>query len=802
MKPYVLLCVSLTLLHAPACSKSQDHPFSVKDDIAMVRFSDPSAEDEAPDSIPATNSPDGKYVAIVTTRGLLESNEVESAISIFELEEVRNAVNNPTRILPKPLVIASITSFPHREQTVPYAPVIKDVRWSENGRYIYFRGEDREGAYQLYQVSTDGRGLRTLTPTTQSVDRFDLTRGAIVYTATMPGSAHRSQVGFINEDARDVTGMRITDILFPGQMPSYEPEHFSMWALHLGKQLSNPQQVPGYSVDEISMLGSLFPFRTSPSGGELIALTPLNEVPESWEKYDPADLFEHRRLRKSDRGLTDPTNVLRPRQYSLIDLATGASRPLIAAPNARNLAYYWDSDLAVWARDEKRVLVTNVFLPLESRAGEPSAMHTGPCAVASVDIPALTPRCLVFEARSPSADTLKVSGVAFGANDDEVIVRAKNSAQEARTTKYRLLQQGAWRAISEGKNPEAVATSGGATKSESAEARSISVFVRQGLNIPPALWASDRITGQARQIWDPNPQLSQIVIPEATVYHWNDKVGREWTGGLIKPLGYVPGRRYPLVIQMYMFRENHFLSDGTDPTAFAGRHLAGAGFVVLEIQKKPSALSEADPETHLEGYRSAIDSLSEAGLIDRGKVGLVGFSWTCWYVVNALIKAPHLFAAATIADGLDQSYVQYLIFGPGPPITHQQMNTIRGGGPFAGDLERWVREAPGFHLDQVQAPVRIEASNPASVLQEWELYASLHMQHKPVDLIYFPHGTHIHQKPLERLESQQGNVDWFRFWLEDYEDPDPAKRAQYARWRSLRSSFQAPKIEIAPDAKP
>lgn len=30
------------------------------------------------------------------------------------------------------------------------------------------------------------------------------------------------------------------------------------------------------------------------------------------------------------------------------------------------------------------------------------------------------------------------------------------------------------------------------------------------------------------------------------------------------------------------------------------------------------------------------------------------------------------------------------------------------------------------------------------------------------------------------------DLDWFRLWLQDYEDPDPAKAAQYMRWRELR----------------
>jgi hypothetical protein len=36
------------------------------------------------------------------------------------------------------------------------------------------------------------------------------------------------------------------------------------------------------------------------------------------------------------------------------------------------------------------------------------------------------------------------------------------------------------------------------------------------------------------------------------------------------------------------------------------------------------------------------------------------------------------------------------------------------------------------------------------------------------------------------MVSQQGNVDWFTFWLKNEEDPDPAKREQYIRWHQFR----------------
>ena len=148
-----------------------------------------------------------------------------------------------------------------------------------------------------------------------------------------------------------------------------------------------------------------------------------------------------------------------------------------------------------------------------------------------------------------------------------------------------------------------------------------------------------------------------------------------------------------------------------------------------------------------------------------------------------MIKDPHLFVAATIADGVDESYMQYLLSSVGESSSESE--GFYGGKPFGEGLERWIKRAPGFHLDQLQTPLRIEAITARSILSEWEIYASLWGQEKPVDLVYVPNGQHILQRPLERMASQQGNVDWFRFWLTGDEDADPAKAEQYARWRTL-----------------
>jgi hypothetical protein len=50
----------------------------------------------------------------------------------------------------------------------------------------------------------------------------------------------------------------------------------------------------------------------------------------------------------------------------------------------------------------------------------------------------------------------------------------------------------------------------------------------------------------------------------------------------------------------------------------------------------------------------------------------------------------------------------------------------------------------------------------------------------------FPDEHHIKWQPAHRLAIYNRNLDWFRFWLQDIEDPDPAKAVQYERLRKLR----------------
>jgi hypothetical protein len=107
--------------------------------------------------------------------------------------------------------------------------------------------------------------------------------------------------------------------------------------------------------------------------------------------------------------------------------------------------------------------------------------------------------------------------------------------------------------------------------------------------------------------------------------------------------------------------------------------------------------------------------------------------------------------------------------------------------PFGKGIYKWIERSPEFNISKVTTPLQVVATNNHdSILYIWEPYAALRFLHKPVDLIILQEGTHPLSNPAQIMASQGNAVDWFRFWLQDYEDPDSSKAERYIRWRKLR----------------
>lgn len=327
--------------------------------------------------------------------------------------------------------------------------------------------------------------------------------------------------------------------------------------------------------------------------------------------------------------------------------------------------------------------------------------------------------------------------------------------------------------------------------------------IRQSLNDPPKLFAHNARTGRSRMILDPNPRLKQTYdLGRVESLSWQTERGEAWRGLLYYPVNYRRGSAYPLVIQTHGVQsETEFnlygWGPGTGPgiSLYAAQMLAGKGMMVLQTQGPTDGTeSSTDPKREApgaaEGFVAAIDMLVMRGLVDRQRVGLTGFSRTGWHVLYALTHSSFPYAAAIASDNVNGSYVEATFATPGI------MDAAVGQPPFGDGLQDWLREAPGFNVERIQAPLRMELqSGPLlSAMYSWEIFSRLRRLAKPVELYVSPHidrGSHQVQNPTQILACKEGAIDWLDFWLNDREDADLTKVEQYARWRELRE--HAPK---------
>jgi dipeptidyl aminopeptidase/acylaminoacyl peptidase len=300
----------------------------------------------------------------------------------------------------------------------------------------------------------------------------------------------------------------------------------------------------------------------------------------------------------------------------------------------------------------------------------------------------------------------------------------------------------------------------------------IAVGVIDSLTVPPELAALDLATGEITVLTDLNPELRDRAYGEIEQLRFSTSVDSVATGWVIKPVGFDSGRRYPLVVLHANERERpedqSYLIDGRhNLSGHAAQPLAAHGFMVLFIgesqynrTRTPTARTRprrlpSEIEAVRENVAEAIRALARKGYVDTLRVGVSGWSRSAWYTDQLLIHSPFPFAAATQIDGGTRQYGARL-----RPYTDEE-------------------------LRRIDTPLLLQHHGLLQLVYAAGMADRLRAMGKPIDVLYFPTAPHSTKQPRHRWRSLTMHVDWWRFWLQGYEDPDPTKAAQYRRWRSF-----------------
>lgn len=726
-----LLLVMLLMALSGRARTASKRPITVSDIVGMTRIAGSPYFAYQPTSGFAVFSPDGTKFVLVLFRGNVARNTNDYSLLLFQTKSVFEGGSAKT--------IATVSSASNRLGMF-------DLKWSKDNDTIYFLAAVAKEPTELYSVRCTTRKVEQLTSHETSLAAYDVSADdrTFVYDAEpAPASLLTDQV---SRHGFDVSDEELSELI-AGSISGKDPQLF----------VKRIGYGPARLLRTEGELRSGYQLSLSPNGRYVAVETAVRNVPRAWSKYMDSGIQAAFRIgfqKTSSSGIM---------QYELVDTQSGRVRRPLDSP-----AGYCPSPL--WSSDSQSLLLCGVYLPLDVK--NPREFEERRSKKFVVEI-------------SPSKRSIVKVG------DEDMIPIAWDPRTNIVEFQARQVASGASSGL-----PAALFYQKSASGWERLDTAPTVVFpprpdilVDEDLNRPPVIVASAPHTGRRAQILDLNPGLSQLALGKVQIIRWSDGFGKPIAGALYLPPNYVAGQRYPLVIQTHGFDPHGFWLDGPYSSGFAAQVLADRGIAVLQMDDifYDSLVTRQEAERVMKTYKNAVNYLYRKGFIDRNRVGLLGFSRTCYYVEYALTHSKQRYAAAIAIDGVDAGYLQYLVAAVSRPSTASEFDVLNGAAPFGAGLNGWLRRSPGFLLDRFRTPLLIEAFGPPSVLDEWQPFAGLKRLHKPVDLLYLPGAAHVLVKPWDRLVSEEAAADWFYFWLSGKEDSSPEKAEQYRRWRELQA---------------
>jgi dipeptidyl aminopeptidase/acylaminoacyl peptidase len=257
------------------------------------------------------------------------------------------------------------------------------------------------------------------------------------------------------------------------------------------------------------------------------------------------------------------------------------------------------------------------------------------------------------------------------------------------------------------------------------------------------------------------------------VVRWKSQDGAEIEGVLHKPEDFTAGRRYPLLVVIH---------GGPTGVSRPLPYSNGAGYypidlwlsrgaIVLEPNYRGSAgYGEAFRSLNVRNLGigdawdvlSGIDHLVGAGLVDRERVGAMG--WSQGGYISAFLATKHSdrFRAISVGAGIS-NWMTYYVNTDIHPFTRQYLKAT----PW-DDAKIYADTSPMTYIKTAKAPTLIQHGDQdqrVPVPNAFELYQGLRDQNVATELVLFKGFGHPLNKPKANRAAMQQNLDWFNKYV-------------------------------------
>ncbi|MDB5449333.1 MAG: Atxe2 family lasso peptide isopeptidase [Phenylobacterium sp.] len=320
---------------------------------------------------------------------------------------------------------------------------------------------------------------------------------------------------------------------------------------------------------------------------------------------------------------------------------------------------------------------------------------------------------------------------------------------------------------------------------------------------PRRLVEIDLDSGTTRVLADPNPQFADKRMPRIRKLDTEGLPGALGFAHLVYPTDYDPRRRYPLVVVQYL--SSGFLRGGVGnetpilPLSAEGFFVLSTDHPVFWEQERTLPLAAYDQYIYGDNLRerrsiersieTTLDSLVGEGLVDSRRIAITGLSAGA-EVVHYALQHSDRYAAAIASSGAHD-----LTFLPLMPSEDDRSRRERRMTMFQTKSLVPPPGNPLYALAWSQMPERLHTpflinAGEHEALMGFEGLEALKAADRPIEVRVFPDEYHFKYHPRSFAGVYGNAIAWLKFWLQDVELDDPARAADYARWRAMRARLQ------------
>ena len=295
-------------------------------------------------------------------------------------------------------------------------------------------------------------------------------------------------------------------------------------------------------------------------------------------------------------------------------------------------------------------------------------------------------------------------------------------------------------------------------------------FVGAGANEYPEIFVSTVKPFQPKPLTTMRDQLKQFRLATRELIQWKSTDGTPVEGVLIKPAGFDSSKKYPLLVVI------HGGPTGVDtPVLRADRYypiemFAAKGALILRPNYRGSAgYGEKFRSLNVRNLGvgdywdviSGVDHLIASGIVDRDRVGAMG--WSQGGYISAFITcSSDRFKAVSVGAGISD-WMTYYVNTDIHPFTRQYLK----GTPW-DDPEIYQKTSPISYVKSARTPTLIqhgELDRRVPIPNAYQLRQALEDRGVPVKMVVYKGFGHGIDKPKQHRAVLEQNYEWFTQWI-------------------------------------